>query len=71
MRLAPAEAVRNIRSVVADSVKYVKFFVVVFTKSSMSDYSIEKGFFQPCAFCFDSIEIKCSNQNPKGTNHGK
>lgn len=39
MLLAPVEAERNIKSVVADNVKQANFFVVAFTKLCINDYN--------------------------------
>lgn len=52
MRLAPVEVGKNIKSVVADNVKPANFFVVVFTKTCISDYSIKKVLSQTCSFRF-------------------
>jgi hypothetical protein len=58
MRLAPVEAERNIKNVVACSIKDSIILIVLFTRSGIDDYSIKKNHSNPVHLEFDSIETK-------------
>ena len=42
MRLAPVEAERNIKSVVANNINDAIILIVLFTRSGINDYNIKK-----------------------------
>ena len=72
MRLAPVEAERNIKSVVANNINDAIILIVLFTRSGINDYNIYKIIIDALLISgLILLKLKGSDQILQGANHGK